>query len=78
MSQRIARLRWNCRRGMLELDILLANFLQTQFEKLSVHDQDLFEELLRCEDQDLYVWLVVKEPPADPRFVALLEKIRGS
>ena len=57
------RLIWACRRGMLELDILLSRFVETHYEKLSDQDKLRFDVLLECEDQDLYNWLVKKIPP---------------
>ena len=47
------RLIWACRRGMLELDILLSRFVETHYEKLSDQDKLRFDVLLECEDQDL-------------------------
>lgn len=51
------RLRWQCRRGMLELDILLNRFLDLQWVNL---DDDLkreFTVLLGRSDRQLQAWL---------------------
>jgi len=48
------RLRWHCRRGMLELDMVLARFLETQYARLDVSQQQEFERLLALEDQALW------------------------
>jgi len=77
-KNRLARLRWNCRRGMLELDLMLLPFLEQKFQDLNASDQSLFEELLACQDQDLYRWLVTKEKPSDDRFVHLIQIIRNA
>jgi antitoxin CptB len=58
------RLKWASRRGMLELDLVLMPFLENIYQSLSVEDQLLYVELLACEDQDIYGWLLKhKEPP---------------
>ena len=48
------RLRWHCRRGMLELDMVLARFLDAQYARLSASQQQEFERLLALEDQALW------------------------
>lgn len=62
----IRRLRWQSRRGMLELDVLFVPFVEEAFADLDQEDQDRFVKLLDCEDQDLFVWLMERELPADP------------
>ena len=57
------RLIWACRRGMLELDILLSRFVEEQYDSLSEDEKLRFDVLLECEDQDLYNWLVKKQTP---------------
>jgi antitoxin CptB len=57
-----SQLRWQCRRGMLELDLILLNFFDQKFSQLDDVTQNLFAELLTHSDQELYTWLVKKEP----------------
>lgn len=71
-----SRLRWACRRGMLELDVLLGNFLEEAYANLSEEMKLGFERLLSENDQDLFMWLTGKETPLDPDFITLVEKIR--
>lgn len=58
----IDRLRWQCRRGMLELDTLLEAFLDQQFAALSTAEQQQFQELLTCDDTTLQGWLLEGQP----------------
>ena len=51
-------LKWAIRRGMLELDLILEKFLVNQYDDLSIEDKSAFEDLLRCEDNELHAWLV--------------------
>lgn len=77
LSQQLARLRWQCRRGMLELDLLLLPYLENRFTRSTEADQLLFAELLTHTDQDLYAWLVKNEKPQDDRFITLIHLIRN-
>lgn len=76
MNTHIAKLRWNCRRGMLELDLLLLPFLEKVFPNLSQQDQAIFEQLLACTDQDLYGWLIGHEQPTDPQLADMIKRVR--
>ena len=70
------KLRWACRRGMLELDVLLGNFLEEAFVTLSDEDQAIFVKLLDNNDQDLFMWLTGRVVPTDPILHQMVEKIR--
>ncbi|GAB0152546.1 MULTISPECIES: succinate dehydrogenase assembly factor 2 [Marinobacterium] len=61
----VRRLTWQCRRGMLELDVLFVPFMQEAFRDLAFEDQQRFVKLLDCEDQDLFVWFMQREEPQD-------------
>lgn len=61
----LKKLYWQCRRGMLELDVLLSPFVQEAYPSLSLDDQASFKKLLACEDQDLFGWFMQREEPED-------------
>lgn len=69
-------LRWACRRGMLELDVLLGNFLEEVYPQLAPDDQSLFAKLLDDNDQNLFLWLTGKEQCADLELAQIVQKIR--
>lgn len=54
----LKRLQWECRRGMLELDVLLKPFLEEAYPQLDAADQERFRNLLKCEDPDLFSWFM--------------------
>ena len=58
MSER-SRLRWKCRRGLLELDLVLNAFLEKQFQTLSITEQKQFEALL--EESDATLWAMISD-----------------
>lgn len=71
------RLRWACRRGMLELDIILNDFMDTQFFVLTLGQQKSFEQLLSCTDQELFRWLVHHEIPSDSTYFEITGLIKN-
>ncbi len=70
------RLKWACRRGMLELDVLLGNFLSDVYPALSQKDKQVFICLLNCQDPELFSWLMGSEVPDDPELAAMVTRIR--
>lgn len=72
------RLRWACRRGMLELDLILLPFFEQHFAQLSIEQQTAFIELLSCTDQELYTWLLGYEIPSDATLQAIVENVRAT
>lgn len=69
------KLRWRSRRGMLELDLLLAPFAEEALDSLSREERALYGELLEREDRDLHRWLFGRARPEE-RFGPLIERIR--
>jgi len=72
-----AKLKWHCRRGMRELDLLLEGFLEDHYEALGQADRDSFERLLDCRNEDLMDWIVDGKPPPDGRLSGILGQIRA-
>ena len=48
------RLRWQCRRGLLELDLVLGRFLDKYYGALDAAEAAAFQALLREEDAVLW------------------------
>ena len=71
-----ARLVWHCRRGMLELDIILQRFLEKGLDKLSAKELEQFNSLLSCPDPELFSWLMGAEEPEDPELKEIVAVIR--
>ena len=61
------RLFWASRRGMLELDLIFLPFAENVYPQLAADDQFLYQQLLACEDQDLFSWLLGRKVPEDER-----------
>ena len=71
------RVRWRCRRGLLELDLILKQFLERHFDRLDARERDLFNELLDQPDNDLLDWALGRCEPADPRYHPVLVLLRA-
>ena len=77
-EKEIERLRWQCRRGMLELDLLLNRFLKSAYADLSVQQRTDFVRLLGYQDQIIYDWLMSQAVPADPALRDLVARIQAA
>lgn len=75
-SRDLARLRWRCRRGMLELDLALGNFLASRYTALTDADKAAFERLLTASDSDLLNYLQGQAEPTDQELRSIVAKIR--
>jgi antitoxin CptB len=53
-AQRRARLRWRCRRGMLENDLILTRFLDRRGDRLTESDVAALDRLLDLPDAELW------------------------
>ncbi len=77
MDADLRHLRWQCRRGMLELDHLLLDFLTLHYVDLSALQQQCFRQLLAVSDPELAHWLL-HEPQAAPEpFAEIIQMIRA-
>ena len=74
-EKRYARLKWACRRGMLELDVLLQPFVEEAFHDLADQDQETFERLLTCDDPDLFAWFMGHQQCDDPALAHMVSTI---
>ena len=74
------RLRWRCtRRALLEMDILLGNFLEKEYSKLNPAQAAAFSVLADMEDHDLWPLITGKQECSDPvqaEVVTMLRSVR--
>lgn len=77
MSAELNRLRWQCRRGQLELDLCLRRFLDSGYAGLSDDERATFACLLRESDQTLWDWLVESKPVPERGLSGIVAKIRA-
>lgn len=70
------RIRWNCRRGLLELDLILEKFLERHLERLTPGELESLKELLDYPDNDLLDLVMCRAELACRRCRPLLELMR--
>ena len=71
------RIRWHCRRGMLELDLALNAFLERHFHRLDGAEVDAFNELLEYPDTELLDFIMGRAEPESERVRGVLRLVRG-
>ena len=71
------RLLWSCRRGMLELDILLKDFISEGYDSLQQSERKAFKILLEYPDAVLLDLLMGKSIAADQGIASVIKKIRS-
>jgi len=77
MEDDLGKLRWRCRRGMKELDVLLERYVATRFGGASAAEQEAFRQLLDTQDQVLYAYCLGVQPPP-PHLATLIERITAN
>jgi antitoxin CptB len=75
MDPEIGKLRWRCRRGMKELDVLLSRYLEEEYREATPEHKQAFRQLLDSQDPLLYAYFLGHEPPPDAVLSSLLERI---
>lgn len=78
MSGERDRILWHCRRGMLELDLVLVRFVERYLDELNQCELEAFKELLAYEDTDLFDMVMGRAEPLDTRVSGVLGKMRSS
>lgn len=59
------RLRWRCRRGLLELDIVLGRFVERHYAELNEAQRAAFDTLLDMPDTELWDMIAGKTVPQE-------------
>jgi antitoxin CptB len=71
------RLRWRCRRGMLENDLILARFLDARGDALTEAELAALDRLLELSDAELWELLSGRQQPEDAAVKPLVEALRA-
>ena len=77
MQTNTRRMAWRCRRGLLELDIVLGNFIGLRFETMTTKQLEILEKLLDYPDNELWDLITGRTHTQDARAQALLQSIRS-
>jgi len=71
----LARLRWRCRRGMRELDVLLLRYLEREFPAATPATQAAFEDLLSAQDPEIVDLLAGRVVADDASLNGLVQRL---
>lgn len=77
MSENRNRLRWLCRRGMKELDLVLNRFYVNDYDSLSGDEQAIFREFLDAEDPEIYSWIMGRSTPENDKLMLIVNRLRN-
>lgn len=65
VDEEIGKLRWRCRRGMKELDLLTLAYLERHYPTAPAEERQAFADLLELQDPLLMSYMVGRETPAN-------------
>ena len=65
IQDKIAKIRWDCRRGMLELDYIFEEFIKNGLNSLEESELDDLQKFLTNQDPDLFAWFLGYDSPKD-------------
>ncbi len=78
----LLRLRWRCRRGLLENDLFITNYFEAHANSMTEADAQALDALMELSDNDLLDLLLRKTEPAPPlatpQVLHVLEQIRST
>ncbi|MDH5480674.1 MAG: succinate dehydrogenase assembly factor 2 [Nitrosomonas sp.] len=74
----LERARWRCRRGLLELDIILGRFMEQHYARLNENELQQFEVLLSQSDNDLWDMITEKKKLFDDSLLPVLKLLQQS
>ena len=77
-QERWNRIRWRCRRGMLENDLILTRFLDARGPTLTEDEVAMLDRLLDLTDNELWDLIAGRQEPRDPGLMPLLLKLRAA
>lgn len=72
----VERARWRCRRGLLELDIVLQRFMGKHYAQLNTAELQQFDRLLDLPDNDLWDMITARKEVDDKSLQPLLRLLQ--
>jgi succinate dehydrogenase flavin-adding protein (antitoxin of CptAB toxin-antitoxin module) len=70
------RIRWHCRRGLLELDLVLSRFMEARFDDLTCAQRGALTRLLDLPDNDLLDMVMGRAETSDPGCAEIVQFLR--
>ncbi len=76
--ERLGRIRWRCRRGMLENDLILARYLDAHADTLTETELAMLDRLLDLPDNELWDLIAGRGGPPDAGIAELVAQLRAA
>lgn len=70
------RVRWRCRRGMKELDVVLERYLDRRYAAADDDERGAFRRLLDADDPVLWDWISGAMPVSDASLEQIVALVR--
>lgn len=74
----MSRLKWRCRRGMRELDVVLLRYLEHVYPEADPEEQAAFRRCLDLQDPEILAFLTGRQRCPDRSLAGVVEKIRNA
>ena len=74
----LSRLKWRCRRGMRELDVVLLHYLEDVYPHAGPEEQAAFRRCLELQDPEILILLTGRGTCPDGAVAGVVEKIRNA
>ena len=74
---RIGKLKWHCRRALLELDLVFARFWAREEASFDVQSEAVLTRLLELEDHDLWALVSNKATTADVELAGMVKRLQS-
>jgi antitoxin CptB len=75
--KQLERVRWRCRRGLLELDLVLQRFVDEYYAKLGDAERRQFETLLDLSDNELWDMIALRRKQENNGLQRVLSLLQG-
>ncbi len=73
---RINRLKWHCRRSLLELDLVFDRFWERHEDDLDAEGEAALERLLELQDHDLWALVIGREVTDDHQLMGMIARLQ--
>ncbi|PTR14837.1 MULTISPECIES: succinate dehydrogenase assembly factor 2 [unclassified Nitrosospira] len=75
--KQLERVRWRCRRGLLELDLVLQRFVDEYYARLGEAERRQFETLLDLSDNELWDMITLRKKQGNSNLQHVLSLLQG-
>jgi succinate dehydrogenase flavin-adding protein (antitoxin of CptAB toxin-antitoxin module) len=75
---RLRRLRWHCRRALLELDLMFQRFWSRIGDDVDADTEAALERLVAMEDHDLWDLVSGRRETDDPQLAGVIRRLRSA